>query len=266
VIIVDNGEVKKLDNGRYLIDYLGKEYETKYYYEDLTVDKCEELKNKYYNKPDIYDVYRQIQQTDAGGVKKNHIEGYFFKDLISKVRIHHSRWSIEEMWNSKHLIRHFYDKIMENKELYSDSSEIKKIETALRIGGKRVCVKPSNYPIKSAREVISKYINPEDNYLDFACGWGIRLLAALNVGVNYYGIDPNYLLVDRLKELSKLYKKAVFSKVDLVTDIRDTISEEYIPEWQSKMDLAFTSIPYYNLEDYRVGNQSYEEGLLINNG
>lgn len=259
------GSVEKLSDGNYAIRYLGKEYITKHYCESVSDEEIEKLKEEYYRKPELMDVAMQIAKIDAGGTQKNLIEDYYFKDLMSKVRFHHSRWSIEDMWNCHHIVRYFYERTKYNKNIFPDSQDkLKHIETVVRLGGKRVCCKPSNFPINSAREVISKYISEGDNYLDFACGWGIRLLAAMSLNVNYYGIDPNYLLVDRLQELTKLYRRIVPSKHILDIDIRNTVSEKFIPEFEDKMDLAFTSIPYYNLEDYRVGNQSYKEGVSYN--
>ena len=88
-----------------------------------------------------------------------------------------------------------------NKKIYPPNKElIKNFETSLRISGGRVTMNPSNYPIKSADYIINKY-NVNNNYYDFSCGWGIRLLSSLKANVNYFGTDPNPLLVKRLKVL-----------------------------------------------------------------
>ena len=82
------------------------------------------------------------------------------------------------------------------------------------------------------------------------------MLGALRNRVNYFGTDPNYLLTDRLNTLSKDYKQ--INNVDTITDIRTQGSEEFIPAWENRMGVAFSSPPYFGLEDYKVGNQSYK--------
>lgn len=78
------------------------------------------------------------------------------------------------------------------------------------------------------------------------------------------GTDPNYKLTEKLHECSTLYKKV--TRNTSVVDIRTQGSETLIPEWISTMGLIFSSPPYFNLEDYKCGEQSinhrsYQEWL-----
>ena len=88
---------------------------------------------------------------------------------------------------------------------------------------------------------------------------GGRLAGALKNKVNYFGTDPNYLLVDKLKEFAKDYQKINWTKSGV--DIRCQGSEKFIPEWEGKIGLAFSSPPYFLLEDYKIGDQSYKSGI-----
>nr|DAF72279.1 MAG TPA: Putative modification methylase [Caudoviricetes sp.] len=146
-----------------------------------------------------------------------------------------------------------------NKNVYPDTmSDVKKLEIAFRLGGKGLASKPSNFPITTADYILNKY-NVNGNYYDPSCGWGVRLLSALKNGLNYYGTDPNYLLCDRLKDMSELYKDA--NNIGNVVDIRVCGSEVYQDDLTNKIGLAFTSPPYFYLEDYKVGEQSWQEGI-----
>lgn len=87
---------------------------------------------------------------------------------------------------------------------------------------------------------------------------GARLTGALKNKVNYYGTDPNYLLTDRLKQLAKDYKDTLNQKT--IVDIRTQGSEEFNADWVNTMGIAFSSPPYFYLEDYKIGKQSYKEG------
>lgn len=87
---------------------------------------------------------------------------------------------------------------------------------------------------------------------------GGRICSALKNHVNYFGTDPNYLLTERLTNLSNDYKNV--TNTNTYVDIRTQGSEVFIPEWENKIGVAFSSPPYFYLEDYKVGKQSYSEG------
>lgn len=38
-------------------------------------------------------------------------------------------------------------------------------------------------------------------------------------------------------------------------------SEKFIPQLENQIGLAFSSPPYFNLEDYKIGDQSYKPGV-----
>ena len=76
--------------------------------------------------------------------------------------------------------------------------------------------------------------------------------------MNYYGVDPNYVLVDRLYKVYDEFKKHTNCNEKCI--IKPDCSEVFIPEYIEKMDISFTCPPYYDLEDYVIGNQSYKNG------
>ena len=239
------------------IEYKGKTLETTLY-KEISEIEYEEIKKEYYQKPNLENVKEQFLTLSNGGVKNNLVTNYYVKDLMAKTRIYFNKWSIEEVLEYKPLIEFFMGKSASNKKVYPDSMSLcEKLETAFRLCGKGVASKPANFPIKTVDEVLKRY-NVNNNYYDFSCGWGARLTSALKNRVNYYGTDPNYLLTERLNQLSKDYKETL--NQNTIVDIRTQGSEEFVEEWQNKMGLAFSSPPYFYLEDYKIGNQSYKEG------
>ena len=239
------------------ITYNGETLETKHY-EEITEEQFRELREQYYTKPDIEIVRKQFINISKGGTKNNDITNYYVKDLMAKTRIYYNKWSIEDVFNCKDLVSFFVSKTLDNKKIFPDTdSQIKKIETAMRLGGKGVASKPANFPIKTCDEVLDRF-NVNNNWYDFSCGWGARLTSALKNRVNYYGTDPNYLLTDKLNQLANDYKETLNQNTKV--DIRTQGSEVFNPDWVNKMGLAFSSPPYFYLEDYKVGNQSYKEG------
>lgn len=240
-----------------IIEYNGKTLETKHFCE-ISQKEYEEIKNAYYKKPDFADVKKEFLNLKKGGVKNSNITNYYVKDLMAKTHIYYNKWSIEEVLNCKELVGFFISKTQENKKIYPDSDSIvKKIETAFRLGGKGVCSKPANFPIKTVDEILNNY-NINDNYYDFSCGWGARLCSSLKNEINYYGTDPNYMLTERLINMANDYKKV--NNTNTIVDIKTQGSEVFVPEWENKIGVAFSSPPYFYLEDYKVGNQSYKNG------
>jgi hypothetical protein len=187
-----------------------------------------------------------------------------------KTKMYHCKWSLEDVWNCKELVGRFYALTLTNDKVYPiTNSTIKNIETAMRIGGKGVAQKPSNFPLKTVDYILDRY-NVNNNWYDFSCGWGARLTGALKNNVNYFGTDPNYMLVPRLQQLADDYLATVRNDdvVDLfgvndeqiTVDIRCQGSEEFVSDWENKIGVAFSSPPYFYLEDYKIGKQSYTEG------
>lgn len=241
-----------------IIYFKGKALKTKHCYE-ISNEEYLKIKNEYYEKPNFNEVEREFKKLYEGGSKHSNITNYYVKDLMAKVQVYYNKWSIEDVFECKELIEFFISKTLENKKIYPDKDSIvKKIETALRLGGKGVASKPSNFPIKTIDMILEKY-NVNNYWYDFSCGWGDRLLGALKNKCNYLGTDPNYLLCERLQQMTKDYKKANNLNRGLI-QIKSQGSEIFVPEWENKVGLAFSSPPYFYLEDYKIGNQSYKEG------
>ena len=245
-----------MEKPKKLITYKGSTINT-IHYSDLSDKKFEELREQYYRKPNISLVKEELHKIKNASNRNMNITKYFFRDIMAKVSLDGNPWTIEEVFESKDVLGILYSFIHVNDKIFPpEVPDIDKIETALRIGP-RVTQKPSNYPMQSVRDILTKY-DINGNYYDYSCGWGVRLLGSLSTGLNYYGTDPNDLLTPRLRELGELYKKV--NNSELVVDIRTHGSEEYIPEWENKIGVAFTSPPYFAYEDYRVGeNQSYKK-------
>ena len=127
------------------------------------------------------------------------------------------------------------------------NSDISNIKTVFRLSPSGTATKLPNYPYKSVKEILDKY-NVNNNYYDFSCGWGIRLSASLATDVNYFGTDPNTRLVGRLENFADKFKEITDTTSEI--DIRCIGSEVFVPEWENKIGLAFSSPPYFDLEEY----------------
>ena len=237
---------------------MGKTYNTAIH-KDLTNEEYEQIIKDYYTKPKFPDVCKQFKKVSEGGMKINHITNFYVKDLMAKTRIHFNNWTIEEALSHKPLMEFLAGKCADNKKVFPDEKSLShNIETAFRLCGFKTASKPANFPIKTADEILRQY-DVNGNYYDYACGWGVRLLSSLRNGLNYYGTDPNYMLCERLNSMTNDYKSVCDNSN--VVDIRSHGSEVFVPEWENTIGLAFSSPPYYNLEDYQIGEQSYKPGV-----
>lgn len=237
----------------YKLEYNGKFINTKHYL-DISDELFLDLQRKYYTKPDFSLVEKELKNLANGGLKIANIKKYFLRDIMAKVVLDNCKWSAEDVFNSKELLGVFLSKISTNKKVFPDSKDtIFNIERCMRLGGCPIARLPGNFPMKQALYFIKKY-NINGNYYDFSCGWGVRLLSSLINEINYYGTDPNYLLCDRLNSIGTEYNRINNKNTDF--KIYAQGSENFIPELENKIGLAFSSPPYFKLEMYNVGNQS----------
>lgn len=240
------------------ISYNGKTIKTKNW-EEVTSEELEQYKQEYYKLPDKTVVLKQMQKINNGGVMMDKITRYYFRELMAKVQHHQAKWSVEDVLNSTDLCGIFKAKVHNSPKVFKPEVSMGyNIERAIALGGKGYAKVPTQFPVKVADAIYNKY-NTNGIVYDFSCGWGARLTSALKHKLTYYGTDPNYLLCDKLKELVTDWEIA--TKYHPNTDIRVQGSEIFVPEWENKVGLAFSSPPYFSLEDYKIGNQSWQEGV-----
>ena len=85
-----------------IITYNGKSVKTKYH-SALEWHEFHELRAQYYAKPSIEQVQLEILKFHQGGIKTTLITNYYFKALMSKVILYHSKFSIQEVFMCKEL-------------------------------------------------------------------------------------------------------------------------------------------------------------------
>jgi len=240
-----------------IIEYKGKTFKTKTWCE-ITEKERINLKEEYFKKPDIKEVVEELEYISSGTIKVSNIKKYFFRDIQSKVVVHSAKWSIEDVFESNDILGHFIKQVEKLKGYFEENESISnKMDTVFRLAGIGVAKKPTNFPISQVRKILYEY-NINNNYYDYSCGWGDRLLGSLSCNINYFGTDPNYLLTPRLKELGQLFLETNYHK-NATFDVKCQGSELFIPEYEDKMGVAFSSPPYFLLEDYKIGKQSCNE-------
>ncbi len=86
-------------------------------------------------------------------------------------------------------------------------------------------------------------LKPKVGILDFSAGWGGRCLAAMALGIPYYGFDANTNLASAYKRILQTYDPSARVKMTFMPSER--------ADFRSlKYDLIFTSPPYFMIEGY----------------
>jgi hypothetical protein len=111
------------------------------------------------------------------------------------------------------------------------------------------CAAVSNFKPAVARAIVQKYSSPGDVVVDFAAGYGGRLVGALTLDRHYLGIDPAPLQIRGLRRC--LAAIQTLGIVPGVADIMEGCAEDLLPTLRSRSaGLVFSSPPYFDWEKY----------------
>lgn len=98
-----------------------------------------------------------------------------------------------------------------------------------------------------AKTIYDKYTKPNDIVYDFSMGFGQRLLGAMACENNltYIGVDPWRDALPSLKKIAKFIKK--YDSCELYRSKSEVFCPQHL---HGKIDFAFSSPPYYDIEIY----------------
>jgi SAM-dependent methyltransferase len=109
----------------------------------------------------------------------------------------------------------------------------------------------SNYRPMIARAIVSKYSPESGQVLDFAAGYGGRLLGTMAAGRSYLGIEPNREQVLGFRKMVDAVKSAGFPLAHV--KILNGRAEYKLPKLSPAFaDLVFSSPPFFNWEHYSL--------------
>jgi hypothetical protein len=257
-------------------------------YSVVSVDNGEEWMEAFHNSPKIfkgYDFileqtkmkegvnsgYYQVQQSDILHLSREQVKEYKEKGWLEYRN--HSTFDIDEM----------PDNMVYNIRVYKKDKKIfPRGFASFRIGYIQVAV---NFPSMTAKYLYERFT--EDlkdqeviNIYDPSAGWGGRILGAMAVSddrrIHYVGTDPNpdnfisngdYSKYESIADFynTKTYRgNPIFSETNTY-DVFQECSEDIhlnpeFKKYRGKVDLIFTSPPYFNREAYsQDSNQSYKK-------
>jgi hypothetical protein len=108
----------------------------------------------------------------------------------------------------------------------------------------------TNFKPMNAKALYERYTPKDGVIYDFACGFGGRMLGALSSKNNYkyYGVEPN---TETYKNLMKLgYRIEEVKRRSNLFKIKCIGSESIDVKNKESVDFAFSSPPYFSLEQY----------------
>ena len=209
---------------------------------------------KKYTKKELVD---EIISFSNSGTSLNKIEEHFFKEVLFKAKRVGFEYTPMEYLSNDEMVAELKEYIKTKPNFYlEESGEVKNILMSLHNRGTYTW-KVAKFQVSEARKIY-QMLPIGANIYDYSCGWGNRMLACLISGYNYYGTDPNTELHKCLIDCSEFLK----NQAGIVNnyDIRCTGSEIFHSDWENKMDMCFSSPPYFNLEIYtNEKTQSYNE-------
>ena len=207
---------------------------------------------KKYSKEELI---KDITSYKLGGGRLSKTLNYFFKECIFNCQSTRGRKSPIEALKNDEDMKYILEYISTKPKFYT-GSEIQNVESFFRNAGKLAC-KVANFPPKEARDIYFRYFpnalkdnSTKINCLDTSSGFGSRMSAVLISGHNYYGIDPNKELHNKLMECAKFYYDNGFIDNQQKCVLYACGSENFIPKLKNTIDVSFTSPPYFNLEKY----------------
>lgn len=237
------------------INHLGKTLKSVSFDGIINDDIVNEIQNGYYRGDRELAIEQLKKVLNKGMSKTNDIYAYYFERVANDTKMTPDKWTINEALQSRELVQMFYNRTLRNEKMYPDVTKVvPNFRTAIRLGGKGICRKPTQFPIKVMRELLDDYTNPGDLYYDPCCGWGMRMLVAAEKGVKYVGNDINQDLVKKLKEFGQ--------DINTIKEFNHAIlpqgSEIFVPQLENQVDFVFTSPPYFDLEVYK-GSENLKE-------
>ena len=282
--IVDNRDDNPFWNGQSAIDFIkdvydGKVFNGKYSNIDIWISKV---------KTRTIDNYDNLNQDDIGvnnlylkaeQVQKLKDDGYLNNTQLSNIDVIESSHTSEAGTTTTYIYQiRWYVK---NQGIFP------KIIQVFRLG----CGQPAvNFPALTAKWIYENYTNhiQQDEPLhiyDSSAGWGGRIIGAMSSRkkTHYIGTDPNPdnfiddLGITRYEYVADFYNKnCVDDYSDKLTSFFDVKPQsntyevfrdgseliQHNPKFQKykgKLDIAFTSPPYFNREQYSQDeNQSFK--------
>ena len=207
-------------------------------------------RNEIFKKYPDDELSRDVFNYKNGKGRLTKVLNQFFEECIFNCKDNRCKLTPMEVLQSDEWMEKILKLFVKNPKLYygTEVANVKKSLSVSGVGARKV----ANFCPRNARTIYKRYFNDLNglNILDTSSGFGSRMLASILNGANYYGFDPNPELHECLERCHKwmVDHKEVSESQTCMLLCKG--SEEHVPELDGKMDVSFTSPPYFNHETY----------------
>jgi hypothetical protein len=200
------------------------------------------------------ELLRDVENFVYGSGRLHKTLGYFFDRLMYQYARRDSKHTPMEILESEELLERLWLRVDSKPRMFPEGrGSVASFRTAVSVGASSICKCLSNFPAVEASKIYQKYCNALNGpvlVFDPSAGFGSRMAAALLGGFDYVATDPNKDLCKIFPKFKSFLVDTGFVRGDQRCDIFCQGSEVFIPELEGKVDFAFTSPPYFNLEKY----------------
>lgn len=213
--------------------------------------------DKIFRKYTKKELINEVIAFSNGGKSLGKISEHFFNEVLYKTKTYRYKLSPMEYLSDDKNIEELIEYMKTKPKFYlEENGIINNVKMSLHNRGVHTW-RVANFKPEEARKIYNMLPIGSTIY-DYSCGWGSRMLAAMLSGYNYLGTDPNTELHKQLIDCSNFIKENCMIATGV--DIRCTGSEIFHEDWVNKVDMCFSSPPYFNLEVYTdEETQSYNK-------
>jgi len=188
-----------------------------------------------YNIEPLYQGYYYSTQSDKNIEDKiDNISSHYTENIRLNAIRKHKKMSPMDFWYN-------YESWIRNE---SEDEEVPLKNIIWKEIGYATIFKPTW--MKFLFEVLYSNIDKTSlKMLDFSSGWGDRLIAAISMGVEYVGYDPN---IDLMFGHSKIIKELGYNQFDRYRIYYNPFETAQLID--DEFDIVFTSPPYFDVESY----------------
>ena len=115
-----------------------------------------------------------------------------------------------------------------------------------------VSANTSNFRPLVAKFLMQKFCRAGGLVLDLSAGWGARMLAAMSLGLDYYGIDPTTGSI--LASMPSTIDKKLSTSCTAIDGVSEDIAS--YSKMPKKADYCIVCPPYFKLEEYPSSSSS----------
>lgn len=236
------------------VDFVPLDYD---WYRDNVFKKFSNLELKKQLECFINQDY-DLSKINDKGFRYNKIINQFLEEVIYSARKSKCKYSPCDSLEDDNLLLHILEYIKKKPKFFADSSCVINLKRFYS-GACKFAPKVANFSPNTAAKIYETLCPKENaNIYDYSCGFGARLLGAIGSKFNYhyFGTDPNERLCVQLNKMGEWF----FNNCDKKSTFKVYCqgSEEFIPELEHKIDLAFSSPPYFDLEVYTDDDRQCE--------